>query len=142
MVPRQHMLGSKRFISNARPIPEPTVVTVANNQQLAARACGIPVLNINIHITLNDSNIHITLNDVLIVRDLRYNLLSYEQLVNSSVLMTIDPQTQCILMHWKDYSCPAVKTRYIRKARADNGVYILDFDIPDCRVDSGDLIDL
>ncbi|CAI7732836.1 unnamed protein product [Closterium sp. NIES-53] len=38
------MVGSKRFISNARPIQQPTVVTVANNQQLEARACGIVVL--------------------------------------------------------------------------------------------------
>ncbi|CAI7850812.1 unnamed protein product [Closterium sp. NIES-54] len=133
---RQQMVGSKRFISNARPIPEPTIVSVANNQQLAARACGIVVLKVL------DNKIHITLNDVLIVRDLRHNLLSYEQLVNSGVLMTTDPETRCILMHWKDYSCPTVKPHYIGKARADNDVYILDFDVPDCHADSGDPVDL
>ncbi|CAI7886853.1 unnamed protein product [Closterium sp. NIES-53] len=79
----QHMVGSKRFISNARPIPDPTIITVVNNQQLAACACGIDVLKA-----------HNSDNDILIVRDLRYNLLSYEQLVNSGVLMTTDPVTR------------------------------------------------
>ncbi|CAI7858023.1 unnamed protein product [Closterium sp. NIES-54] len=132
----QHMVGSKRFISNARPIPQPIVVTVANNQQIKARSCGIVVLK------AHDSDIHVTLNDVLIVRDLRYNLMSYEQLSNSGVLMTTDPKTRCIRMHWKDYSRPATKPRYIEKARADNDVYVLDFDIPDCCADSGDPINL
>ncbi|CAI7915287.1 unnamed protein product [Closterium sp. NIES-53] len=132
----QHMVGSKRFISTARPIPQPIVVAVANNQQIKARSCGIVVLK------AHDSDIHVTLNDVLIVRDLRYNLMSYEQLSNSGVLMTTDPKTRCIRMHWKDYSRPATKPRYIEKARADNDVYVLDFDIPDCCADSGDPINL
>ncbi|CAI7890617.1 unnamed protein product [Closterium sp. NIES-54] len=133
---RQHMVGSKRFISNARPILQPTVFPVANNQQLEARACGIVVLK------AHDSDVHITLNDMLIVQDLEFNLLSYEQLVQSGVLMTTDPESRCILMHWKDYIILDSKPRYIGKAHPDNGVYILDFDIPDCRADSGDLIDL
>ncbi|CAI7863860.1 unnamed protein product [Closterium sp. NIES-54] len=45
-------------------------------------------------------------------------------------------------MHWKDYSHPNLEPRYIGKAHPDNGVYFLDFDIPDCRADSEDLIDL
>ncbi|CAI7892857.1 unnamed protein product [Closterium sp. NIES-54] len=132
----KHMAGFKHFISNACPIPQPTAVTVANSQQLKARACSIVVLK------AQDSDIHITLNDVLIVRDLKYNLLSYEQLVHNGVLMSTDTESQCIPMHWKDYSKSDSEPRYIGKACPDNGVYILDFDIPNCRTDSGDLIDL
>ncbi|CAI7885322.1 unnamed protein product [Closterium sp. NIES-53] len=132
---RQHMVGSKCFISNARSILQPTIVMVANNQQLEARACGIIVLK------ARDNEIHITLNDVLVMRDLKYKLLSYKQLVHGSVLMSTDPESRCILMHWKDYSVRN-RPRYIGKAYPDNGVYILDFHIPDCCFDSGDLIDL
>ncbi|CAI7744487.1 unnamed protein product [Closterium sp. NIES-53] len=130
------MVGSNRFISNARPIPRPTVFIVANSQELEARACGIVVLK------GRDSDIHITLNNVLIIRDLKYNLLSYEQLVHSGILISTDPKSRCILMHWKDYSASGSELHYIDKACPDNGVYILDFDIPNYRANSADLIDL
>ncbi|CAI7873763.1 unnamed protein product [Closterium sp. NIES-54] len=61
----QHMVGSKRFISNACRISQPTVVTVANNQQLKARECGIVVLK------AHNIDVHTTFNDVLIIQDLK-----------------------------------------------------------------------
>ncbi|CAI7753415.1 unnamed protein product [Closterium sp. NIES-54] len=130
------MVGSKRFISNARPIPQPTVVTVANNLQLETRSCGIVVLK------AHDNDIRITLNDVLIVSDLKNNLLSYKQLLHSGVLVSTGPKIWRILVHWKDYIVRDGKPHYIGKACPDNGVYILDFNIPDCRANYGDLIDL
>ncbi|CAI5485134.1 unnamed protein product [Closterium sp. Yama58-4] len=129
----QHMVGSERYISNAIPTPTVTYVTVANNTHLRASAQGIVVLK------ARGSRTHITLNDVLIVQNLCFNLLSAAQLMDCGVDLSTDRATRDILLHYEARNFPR---RQIGRAHSENGVYVLDFDIPDCSGDSHELIDL
>ncbi|CAI7804563.1 unnamed protein product, partial [Closterium sp. NIES-53] len=123
----QHMVGSERFVSNAVATPTVTYIIVANNSRLRANAQGIIVLKARGSLT------HITLNDVLIVQNLRFNLLSAAQLMDCGVELSTDLRTRDILMH---YTAPKKARWQIGRAHSKNGVYILDFDIPDCSGDS------
>ncbi|CAI5485137.1 unnamed protein product [Closterium sp. Yama58-4] len=127
------MVGSERYISNAIPTPTVTYVTVANNTHLRASAQGIVVLK------ARGSRTHITLNDVLIVQNLCFNLLSAAQLMDCGVDLSTDRATRDILLHYEARNFPR---RQIGRAHSENGVYVLDFDIPDCSGDSHELIDL
>ncbi|CAI7806342.1 unnamed protein product [Closterium sp. NIES-54] len=127
------MVGSKRYISNAISTLTVTYVTVANNTRLRTSAQGIVVLK------ARGSSVHITLNDVLIVQNLRFNLLSAAQLMDCGVDLSTDPETRDILLH---YTMPKKTRKQIGRAHSENGVYILDFSIPDCSGDSQELIDL
>ncbi|CAI5483939.1 unnamed protein product [Closterium sp. Yama58-4] len=129
----QHMVGSERYISNAVPTPTVTYVTAANNTRLRASAQGIVVLK------ARGSRTHITLNDVLIVQNLRFNLLSAAQLMDCGVDLSTDRATRDILLHYEARNFPR---RQIGRAHSENGVYVLDFDIPDCSGDLHELIDL
>ncbi|CAI7886780.1 unnamed protein product [Closterium sp. NIES-54] len=129
----QHMVGSERYISNAVSTPAVTYVTVANNTSLRVSAQGIVVLK------ARGSRMHITLNDVLIVQNLRFNLLSAAQLMDCGVDLSSEPETRDILLH---YTMPNKTRKQIGRAHSENGVYILDFGIPDCNCDSQELIDL
>ncbi|CAI7835427.1 unnamed protein product [Closterium sp. NIES-54] len=99
------------------------------------RACaqGIVVLK------ARGSGTHITLNNVLIVQNLRFNLLSAVQLMDCGVDLSIDPKTRDILLH---YTMPNKTRKKIGRAHSENGVYILDFSILDCSGDSQELTDL
>ncbi|CAI7917411.1 unnamed protein product [Closterium sp. NIES-53] len=121
------MVGSERFVSNAVATPTVTYIIVANNSRLRANAQGIIVLKARGSLT------HITLNDVLIVQNLRFNLLSAAQLMDCGVELSTDLRTRDILMH---YTAPKKALWQIGRAHSKNGVYILDFDIPDCSGDS------
>ncbi|CAI7806283.1 unnamed protein product [Closterium sp. NIES-54] len=129
----QHMVGSERYISNAVSTPAVTYITVANNTRLRASAQGIVVLK------ARGSRTHITLNDVLIVQNLRFNLLSAAQLMDCGVDLSTNPETHDILLH---YTMPNKTRKQIGRAHSENGIYILDFSIPDCIGDSQELIDL
>ncbi|CAI7839628.1 unnamed protein product, partial [Closterium sp. NIES-54] len=128
-----HMVGSERYISNAIPTPADTYVTVANKTRLRASAQGIVVLK------ARGSRTHITSNDVLIVQNLRFNVLSVAQLMDCGVDLSIDPDTRDILLH---YTTTNKSRKRIGRAHSGNGVYILTFDIPNCSGDSQELIDL
>ncbi|CAI7868504.1 unnamed protein product [Closterium sp. NIES-53] len=129
----QHMVGSERYISNAVSTPTVTYVTVANNTRLRASAQGIVVLK------ARGSRTHITLNDVLIVHNLCFNLLSVAQLMDCGADLSTDPETRDIMLH---YTTPNKARKQIGRAHSNNGVYILDFDIPNCSGDSQELFDL
>ncbi|CAI7861733.1 unnamed protein product [Closterium sp. NIES-54] len=129
----QHMVGSERYISNAVSTPTVTYVTVANNARLHASAQGIVVLK------ARGSRTHITLNDVMIVQNLCFNLLSAAQLMDCGVNLSTEPKTCDILLH---FTMPNKTRKQIGRAHSENGVYILDFSIPDCSGDSQELIDL
>ncbi|CAI7934042.1 unnamed protein product [Closterium sp. NIES-54] len=129
----QHMVGSERYISNVVSTPTVTYVTVANNTRLHASAQGIVVLK------ARGSRTHITLNDVLIVQNLRFNLLSAVQLMDCGVDFSTDPKTRDILLH---FTMPNKTRKQIRRAHSENGVYILDFGMVDCSGASQELIDL
>ncbi|CAI7889727.1 unnamed protein product [Closterium sp. NIES-53] len=129
----QHMVGSERYISNVVATPAVTYVTVANNTRLRASAQGIVVLK------AHGSRTHITLNDVLIVQNLCLNLLSAALLLDCRVILSTDPETCDILLH---FTMPNKMHKQIGWAHAENGVYVLNFDIPDCSGDSQELIDL
>ncbi|CAI7910348.1 unnamed protein product [Closterium sp. NIES-54] len=129
----QHMVGSERFVSNAVATPTVTYVTVANNTCLRANAQGIIMLKARGSLT------HITLNYVLIVQNLRFNLLLAAQLMDCEVELSTDLRTRDILLHC---TAPKKARRQIGRAHSENGVYILDFDIPDYSGDSKEFIDL
>ncbi|CAI7842562.1 unnamed protein product [Closterium sp. NIES-53] len=129
----QHMVGYECYISNAVSTPTVTYVTVAKNTRLRASAQGIVVLK------AQGSRTHITLNDVLIVQNLHFNLLSAAQLMDCEVDLSTEPETRDILLH---YTMSNKTRKQIGRAHSENGVYILDFDIPDCSGDSQELIDL
>ncbi|CAI7880973.1 unnamed protein product, partial [Closterium sp. NIES-54] len=129
----QHKVGSEHYISNAIPTPAVTYVTMANNTRLRASAQGIVVLK------ARGSRTHITLNDALIMQNLHFNLLSAAQLMDCGVDLSTDPETRDILLH---YTTPNKARKQIGRAHSENGVYILDFDIPDCSGDLQELIDL
>ncbi|CAI7914994.1 unnamed protein product [Closterium sp. NIES-53] len=59
--------------------------------------------------------------------------------MDCGVDLSTDPETRDILLH---YIAPNRPRKQIERAHSENGVYILDFDIPDCSGDSQDLIDL
>ncbi|CAI7767069.1 unnamed protein product [Closterium sp. NIES-53] len=102
-------------------------------QTTYACAQGIVVLK------ARGSRTPITLNDVLIVRNLRFNLLSAAQLMDCEVDLSTNPETRDILLHFTMRN----KTRkQIGRAHSENGFYILDFSILDCSGDSQELIDL
>ncbi|CAI7898590.1 unnamed protein product [Closterium sp. NIES-53] len=82
---------------------------------------------------------HITLNDVLIVQNLRFNLLSAAQLMDCGVNLSTEPETRDIHLH---YTMPNKTRKHIGRAHSENGVYIIDFSIRDCSGDSEELIDL
>ncbi|CAI7907858.1 unnamed protein product [Closterium sp. NIES-54] len=114
--------GSECYISNVVSTPTVTYVTVANNARLRTSAQGIVVLR------AQGSRTHITLNDVLILQNLHFNLLSAEQLMDCGVDLSTDPETRDILLH---YTMPNKTCKQIGRAHSENGVYILDFSIPD-----------
>ncbi|CAI7862077.1 unnamed protein product [Closterium sp. NIES-54] len=109
-----------------------TYVTVANNMRLRTSMQGIVVLK------ARGSRTHITLNNVLIVRNLCFNLLLAEQLMDCGVDLSTEPETRDILLH---YTIPNKTRKQIGRAHSENGVYILDLSIPDCSGDSQELID-
>ncbi|CAI7871473.1 unnamed protein product, partial [Closterium sp. NIES-54] len=112
-----HMVGSERYISNAVSNPAVTYITVANNTRLRASAQGIVVLK------ARGSRTHITLNDVLIVQNLRFNLLSAAQLMDCGVDLSTDSETRDILLHYTMLN----KTRkQIGRAHSENGIYTKD----------------
>ncbi|CAI7923565.1 unnamed protein product [Closterium sp. NIES-53] len=129
----QHMVGSERYISNAVSTPTVTYVTIANNTRLRASAQGIVVLK------ARGSRTHITLNDVLIVQNLCFNLLSAAQRMDCAVDLSTEPETCDTRLH---YTMPSKTRKQIGRAHSENGVYILDFSIPDYSGDSQELIDL
>ncbi|CAI7871766.1 unnamed protein product [Closterium sp. NIES-54] len=88
------MVGSEHHISNAIPTPTVTYVTVASNTRLRASTQGIVVLK------ARGSRTHVMLNDVLIVQNLRFNLLSAVQLMDCGVDLSTDPKTRDILLHY------------------------------------------
>ncbi|CAI7776657.1 unnamed protein product [Closterium sp. NIES-54] len=59
--------------------------------------------------------------------------------MDCGVELSTDLRTRDILLH---YTAPKKACRQIRQAHSESGVYILDFDIPDCSGDSQELIDL
>ncbi|CAI7904385.1 unnamed protein product [Closterium sp. NIES-53] len=59
--------------------------------------------------------------------------------MDCGVELSTDLRTRDILLH---YTAPKKVRRQIGRAHSENGVYILDFDIPDCSGDSQELIDL
>ncbi|CAI7900742.1 unnamed protein product [Closterium sp. NIES-53] len=122
------MVGYERYISNANSTPAVTYVIVANNTRLRAIAQGIMVLK------ARGSRTHITLNDVLIVQNLRFNLLLVAQLVDCGVDLSTEPETRDIVLH---YTMPNKTRKQIGRAHSENSVYILD-----CSGDSQELIDL
>ncbi|CAI7880360.1 unnamed protein product [Closterium sp. NIES-54] len=79
------------------------------------------------------SRTHITPNDVLIMQNLRFNLLSAVQLMNCGVDLSTKIET-------RDIRCRT--RRAIGRAHSENGVYFPHFGIPDCSGDSKELIDL
>ncbi|CAI7908597.1 unnamed protein product [Closterium sp. NIES-54] len=129
----QHMVGFERYISNTVSTPAVTYVTVANNTRLRASAQGVVVLK------ARGIRTHITLNDVRIVQNLSFNLLSAAQLMEYGVDLSTDPETRDILLH---YTAPNKAHKQIGQAQSENGVYILDLDIPNCSGDSQELMDL
>ncbi|CAI7736664.1 unnamed protein product [Closterium sp. NIES-53] len=131
----QHMVGSVRYISNISCAPA-TYVTIANNEQLRANAQGIVMLQ------ARDSNTHITFNYVLYVPDLRFNLLSAAQLSDSGVLLATNPYTRNLILTYAPSDTPVKSHKYLGRARSLNGVYVLDFDIPNCQASSYELMDL
>ncbi|CAI7886261.1 unnamed protein product [Closterium sp. NIES-54] len=122
-----------RYISYAVSTPVVTYVTMANNTRLRASAQGIVVLK------ARGSRTQITLNDVLIVQNLRFNILSAAQLMDCGVDLSTEPETRNILLH---YTMPNKTHKQIGRAHSENSVYVLDFGIPDCSGDSQELIDL
>ncbi|CAI7868211.1 unnamed protein product [Closterium sp. NIES-53] len=129
----QHMVGSKRFISNAIMTPTVTYIIVANNNLLRASAQGIVVLKAHRNKT------HITLNDVLLVQNLRFNLLLAAQLMNGRVQLSTNSTSRDIILR---YEAPDKPRKQIGRAHSENGVNVLDFDVLNCSVDSNELIDL
>ncbi|CAI7889547.1 unnamed protein product [Closterium sp. NIES-54] len=121
-----------RSITYPTPSPPPLSPT---SPWLTTLTCaqGIVVLK------ARGSRTHITLNDVLIVQNLRFNLLSAAQLMDCGVDLSMDRATRDILLHYESRTFPR---RQIGRAHSENGVYVLDFDIPDCSGDSHELIDL
>ncbi|CAI7868994.1 unnamed protein product [Closterium sp. NIES-54] len=129
------MVGSIRYISNICCAPA-IYVTVANNEQLRANAQGIVVLQ------ARDSNTHISFNDVLYVADLRFNLLSVAQLSDCGVMLTTDPYTRDLILTYAPPVTPVESHKYLGRACLLNGVYVLDYDIPNCQASSDELVDL
>ncbi|CAI7816325.1 unnamed protein product [Closterium sp. NIES-54] len=123
----QHMVGYECYISNAFSTLAVTYVTVANSTRLCASAQGIVVL------TAQGRRTHITLNVVLIVQNLRFNLLSAAQLMDCGVDLSTEPKTRDILLH---YTMSNKTRKQIGRAHSEN------FGIPDCSGDSQELIDL
>ncbi|CAI7802755.1 unnamed protein product [Closterium sp. NIES-53] len=129
------MVGSVRNISNISRAPA-AYVTVANNEQLRASAQGIVVLQ------ARDSNTHITFNDVLYVPNLRFNLLSAGQLKDCGLMLATDPYTHDLILTYAPPDTPVELHKYIGRARSLNGVYVLDFNIPNCKASPDELVDL
>ncbi|CAI5477866.1 unnamed protein product [Closterium sp. Yama58-4] len=130
------MVGSQRYISNVITTPTATYVTVANNNQLPANAQGIVMLQVR------DNNTHFTFNDVLYVPNLRLNLLSAGQLSDCGVTFTTDPLTRDLELYFAPPDTPVEDRKYLGRARSIIGVYVLDFDLPDCRATLDELADL
>ncbi|CAI7930577.1 unnamed protein product [Closterium sp. NIES-54] len=59
--------------------------------------------------------------------------------MDCGVDLSIEPETRDILLH---YMMPNKTRKKIGRAHSENGVYIIDFGIPDCSGDSQELIDL
>ncbi|CAI7743134.1 unnamed protein product [Closterium sp. NIES-54] len=59
--------------------------------------------------------------------------------MDCGVDLSTDPETRNILLH---YTAPNKAHKHIGQGHSENGVYILDSDIPDCSGDSQELIDL
>ncbi|CAI7886487.1 unnamed protein product [Closterium sp. NIES-53] len=131
----QHMVGSVRYISNISRAPA-TYVTVANNEQLRANAQGIVVLQ------ARDSNTHITFNDVVYVPDPRFNLLTAGQLRDRGVMLATYPYTRDLILTYTPPNTTVESNKYLGRARSLNGIYVLDFDVPNCQASSDELVDL
>ncbi|CAI7904612.1 unnamed protein product [Closterium sp. NIES-53] len=59
--------------------------------------------------------------------------------MDCGVDLSTDPETHDILLH---FTMPNKMRTQIERAHSENGVYILDFSIPDCSSDSQELIDI
>ncbi|CAI7779126.1 unnamed protein product [Closterium sp. NIES-54] len=129
------MVGSVRYVSNISRTPS-TYVTVANNEQLRASAQGIVVLQ------ACDSNTHITFNDVLYVPDLCFNLLSAGQSIDCGVMLATNPYTRDLILTYAPPNTPVESHKYLRRACSLNGIYVLEFDIPNCQASSDEPVDL
>ncbi|CAI7890098.1 unnamed protein product [Closterium sp. NIES-54] len=89
-----------------------------------------------------DSNTHITFNDMLYVPDLRFNMLFAGQLRDSGVMLTTDPYTRDLILTYAPPDTPVESHKYLGRARSLNGIYVLDFDIPNCQASFDELVDL
>ncbi|CAI7758285.1 unnamed protein product [Closterium sp. NIES-54] len=142
--------GSRRPCA-CSPLPEPArhpIGAFSNNNPFSTRHdfsdddeqdWNLPALLLESPPHARGSRTHTTLNDVLIVQNLCLNLLLAAQLMDRGVDISTDPETRDILLH---FTSPNKARKHIERAHSENGVYILDFDIPDCNGDSQELIDL
>ncbi|CAI7815118.1 unnamed protein product [Closterium sp. NIES-53] len=133
---RQHIVGSLRYISNVTATPTATYVTIANSNLLRANPQGIIMLQ------ARGSNTRITFNAVLYVPNMPFNLLCAGQLSDSGVKFANHPVTRDLELHFTPPNTPVKDRKYLEKARSINRVYLLDFDLPDYRAMSDELVDL
>ncbi|CAI7791450.1 unnamed protein product [Closterium sp. NIES-53] len=118
------MVGLRHFISNA----VLAYITVANNKKLRAG-------NRHAKSTRSQHPHHAE----IIVQNLRFNLLSASQLMDCGVKLHTDLQAHDIMLHFVPSNKPC---KYLGRARANNGVYVLDFNILHCSGDTDELSDL
>ncbi|CAI7795007.1 unnamed protein product [Closterium sp. NIES-54] len=110
----QHMVSSDVFILNRERLFNEVEITVANSQTIYARSRG------QIQLESHDTGYCIHISDVLIVPELRYNLLSLHQLMKCGVsLQTTENEMHLIY-----------DGIFIGKATSVEGVFVLDFESP------------
>ncbi|CAI7757618.1 unnamed protein product [Closterium sp. NIES-53] len=79
---------------------------------------------------------------MLYVPDLRFNMLFAGQLRDSGVMLTTDPYTRDLILTYAPPDTPVESHKYLGRARSLNGIYVLDFDIPNCQASFDELVDL
>ncbi|CAI7903181.1 unnamed protein product [Closterium sp. NIES-53] len=110
----QHMVSSDVFILSRERLFNEVEITVANNQTIYARSRG------QVQLESHDTSYCIHISDVLIVPELRYNLLSLHQLMKCGVgLQTTKDEMHLIY-----------NGIFIGKATIVECVFVLDFESP------------
>ncbi|CAI7930801.1 unnamed protein product [Closterium sp. NIES-54] len=123
----QHMCSSEtRFIVNQRRLENPVVVTVANNQRLAAHWMGSIVLDS----VEEDFSLH--LNEVLLVPRLGFNLMSSAQLMKNGITLLGEPGK--FTLKYGD--------KKLGTAVEQNGVFVLNFIPERTTADSDNILSL
>ncbi|CAI7891443.1 unnamed protein product [Closterium sp. NIES-53] len=118
------MVSSNVFILNSEELFNEIEITGANNQTIYARSRG------QIQLESNNTGYCIHISDVLVVPEIQFNLLSFNQLMKCGVELHTT-ENELHLIH---------EGNFLGKAKSENGVFVLDLESPKTSGDNQHII--